>query len=207
VWKAQSCCGLPLFRHLDSSKEEAKKAVSFFWRDFRSSTRALLFFGYAESLHLFHRELVALSTCTTAVSYRSGVESLDELLPTCHNKVPNLSSPSANPGFAAPEENQEKRSPRACHHIVDRDCWGERKRGTSRSGRRVKSSDMKIDNGIRIIDDMHPRRTSHVHVPFQIVVPPPVHVCSHLSNKSYLHNTVIEFSTPKSSRIPSESCA
>jgi hypothetical protein len=70
---------------------------------------------------------------------------------------------------------------------------------------RVKSSDMKIDNGIRIIDDMHScqlvvaRRTSMYFC--KSLFPAPV-LSIHVSFKKKLHNTAVK----KSRRIPQESC-
>jgi hypothetical protein len=70
---------------------------------------------------------------------------------------------------------------------------------------RVKSSDMKIDNGVRIIDDMHScqlvvaRRTSMYFC--KSLFPAPV-LSIHVSFKKKLHNTAVK----KSRRIPQESC-
>jgi hypothetical protein len=82
----------------------------------------------------------------------------------------------ANPGFAAPEKIK-KNDHRALVIISSTGiAIAARENGEQAvQNERVKSSDMKIDNGIRIIDDMHScQLVARPCILFQIVVPPPV---------------------------------
>jgi hypothetical protein len=64
----------------------------------------------------------------------------------------------ANPGFAAPEKIKIKENDHRALVIISSTgiAIAARENGEQAvQNERVKSSDMKIDNGIRIIDDMH----------------------------------------------------